>query len=139
LKAVAAGFDGVWVETKPAGFALHTRLASADDAATAVREAHSSVTNLGELTTRRGRNVLEFSVRSTNKGDAVERLREHVGATAVLFAGDDVTDEDAFATLRRGDLGLKCGSGATRASFSVPGLTDVARVLNELADRRRAS
>lgn len=137
LHAVASRFDGVWVEIKPAGFALHTRLASAADAESATGDALSAVAELGDLTTRRGSNVLEFSVRSTNKGDALERLREHASATAVFFAGDDVTDEDAFAVLKGGDLGLKCGTGPTQAAFSVPGLPEVARVLQELADRRR--
>ncbi|MHA6667441.1 trehalose-phosphatase [Homoserinimonas sp. A447] len=137
LQAVADRFDGVWVEVKPAGFALHTRLASADDAVSATSHALAAVASLGDLTTRRGSNVLEFSVRSTNKGDALERLREHSGATAVFFAGDDVTDEDAFAVLTGQDLGLKCGTGPTNATFSVPGLPEVAQVLQELADRRR--
>lgn len=139
LQAVASRFDGVWVEIKPAGFALHTRLASAADAESATADALSAVADLGDLTTRRGSNVLEFSVRSTNKGDALERLREHASATAVFFAGDDVTDEDAFAVLKEGDLGLKCGIGPTRAAFSVPGLAEVAQVLQELADRRRSA
>ncbi|HEU4807838.1 MAG TPA: trehalose-phosphatase [Homoserinimonas sp.] len=139
LHAVAERFDGVWVETKPAGFALHTRLASAEAAQAAVRDAQDAVAAMGGLTTRRGSNVLEFSVRSTNKGDAVERLREHSGATAVFFAGDDVTDEDAFAALGPQDLGLKCGSGPTRAAFSVPGLPEVAQVLHELATARAHS
>ena len=136
LRAVADQFDGVWVETKPAGFALHTRLASDDDTRAAVRAATEAVGSIDGLTTRLGSNVLEFSVRSTNKGDAVERLREFSGASAVFFAGDDVTDEDAFAVLGPDDLGLKCGSGPTRAAFSVPGLPEVAQVLHELAARR---
>lgn len=138
LHAVGDRYDGVWVETKPAGFALHTRLASADDAGAALRDAQMAVSGISGLTSRPGNNVLEFSVRSTTKGDAVELLRERSGASAVFFAGDDVTDEDAFASLRPGDLGLKCGSGRTIAAFSVPGIPEVAQVLADLASRRRA-
>jgi trehalose 6-phosphate phosphatase len=138
LDAVANRFDGVWVESKPAGFALHTRLASDDDARAAVDDALDAVASVADLTMRRGSNVLEFSVRSTNKGDAVERLRQFSGASAVFFAGDDVTDEDAFAALGKGDLGLKCGTGPTQAAFSVPGLPEVARTLHELVQLRRA-
>ena len=58
-------------------------------------------------------------------------------ATAVLFAGDDVTDEDAFAALLPGDVGIKCGAGPTAASFSVPGIPDVARALAQVASLRR--
>jgi trehalose 6-phosphate phosphatase len=137
LHSVADRHDGVWVETKPAGFALHTRLATASAAEGALTDAQAVVSGIDDLTIRRGNNVLEFSVRSTNKGDAVERLRDHAGATAVFFAGDDVTDEDAFAALGPNDLGLKCGTGETAASFSVPSLPAVAQALHHLANARR--
>lgn len=136
LDAVAAGYDQVWVEVKPAGFAMHTRRASAADADAAVQAALDAVAGIDGLTTRPGSNVLEFSVRNTTKGDAVQTLRQHSGATAVFFAGDDVTDEDAFAALGPADLGLKCGRGPTAAAFSVPGPAEVADVLHELAALR---
>ncbi|WP_066041995.1 trehalose-phosphatase [Herbiconiux solani] len=139
LEAIADGIDGAWVEEKPAGFALHTRLA--DDAGTeeATSRALTETDPEGNgLTVRSGKNVLEFSVRSTTKGEAVARLREQTGATAVLFAGDDVTDEDGFAALGEGDLGLKSGKGETRASHRVDGPADVAAVLAALDAARRA-
>ena len=80
--------------------------------------------------------MLEFSVRSTTKGEAVEHLRRYTQADAVFYAGDDVTDEDAFAALNADDLGLKSGEGATLANFRVPGPTQVARALSLLADLR---
>ena len=137
LQSIAGSLEGVWIETKPAGFALHTRLAG--DAETAEAEARALAETEPEangLTVRRGKNVLEFSVRSTTKGEAVERLRAQTGATAVLFAGDDVTDEDGFAVLRDGDLGLKSGRGDTVASHRVAGPHDVAAALRELAENR---
>lgn len=139
LEAVAARHDRVWVEEKPAGFAMHTRLASAATADAAVRDARDAVTGIDGITSRPGSNVLEFSVRRTTKGDAVQRLREHSGATAVFFAGDDVTDEDAFAALGPGDLGLKCGDGSTAAAFSVAGAAEVAEVLHRLVALRLPS
>jgi trehalose 6-phosphate phosphatase len=139
LGKVADSFDRVWLEPKPAGFAMHSRLASVEDAAAAERVA-LDVTSavIDNLTVRSGKNVLEFSVRSTTKGDGIERLREHSGATAVFFAGDDVTDEDAFATLRPGDIGLKVGGGKTLAAHRVRGTDDTARVIALLADLREA-
>jgi len=137
LKGVAEKFEHVWIETKPAGFAVHTRLASSGHA----RDAHEMAlavasAELDGLTVRRGKNVLEFSVRTTNKGDAVNRLREYAGATAVLYAGDDVTDEDAFAALSGSDFGLKSGPGETVAEFRVAEPEDVAAVLEKLAEFR---
>ena len=88
------------------------------------------------MTERRGRDVFEFSVRSTTKGDAVRMLREFSGATAVLFAGDDVTDEDGFRALGTEDLSLKCGDGETAARFRVADTIEVAAVLERLAEIR---
>jgi len=140
LGDVADGFDAVWVESKPAGFALHTRLATDADSRAAQDLALQRIeAALPRLTVRHGKNVLEFSVRSTTKGEAIELLREHTGATATFFAGDDVTDEDAFAALHAGDLGLKVGHGDTSADFRVGSPRDVAPVLNELARLREAS
>jgi len=137
LHRVAESYDGAWVEVKPAGFALHTRLAGVADARDAQQDATAAVSSIDALTSRPGSNVLEFSVRSTTKGDAVGRMRRHSGATAVLFAGDDVTDEDAFAALQPGDVGIKCGSGPTAAGFTVPGIPEVAHALAQLASLRR--
>ncbi|PPG02010.1 trehalose-phosphatase, partial [Rathayibacter sp. AY1D7] len=112
LKGIARGIDNVWIEDKPAGFALHTRLATERHSrvahVVALSEARAEVQG---VTVREGKNVLEFSVRSTTKGEAVQHLRRYTGATAVLYAGDDVTDEDAFAVLGSGDVGIKSGEG----------------------------
>ncbi|MCU1546399.1 MAG: trehalose-phosphatase [Homoserinimonas sp.] len=138
LTAIAQTHEGVWVEAKPAGFALHTRLANSEDSHSATERALAETEHdLPGLTVRRGTNVLEFSVRATNKGDAIRRLREFVHPTATLFAGDDVTDEDAFAVLEPGDLGLKCGAGETAADHRVANAEQVAEVLEELARLRR--
>jgi trehalose 6-phosphate phosphatase len=138
LRAVAEPLEGVWVEEKPAGFALHTRLA--DPATTEAAETQALIGARADergLTVRSGRDVLEFSVRGTTKGDAVSRLRALTGATGVLFAGDDVTDEDGFAALGAGDVGVKVGRGDTRAGHRVPGPHEMAEVLAALAAARR--
>ena len=137
LGEVADSLDQVWIESKPAGFALHTRLATEEDS----RMAHlvalrETAAEFDDLTVRAGKNVLEFSVRSTTKGEAIEHLREYTKATAVFFAGDDVTDEDAFAALGADDLGLKSGEGATLANYRVHGPQQIARALALLADLR---
>ncbi|MEQ1734878.1 MAG: trehalose-phosphatase [Rhodoglobus sp.] len=137
LGEVAGSLDEVWIEAKPAGFALHTRLATETDSRVAHLVARSEVqAEIPDVFVREGKNVLEFSVRSTTKGEALEHLRQYTEADAVFYAGDDVTDEDAFAALTPDDLGLKSGEGATLANFRVPGPKDVARVLTLLADLR---
>lgn len=139
LSQVADSIDDVWLEAKPAGFALHTRLATEADSRlahlVALREAQAEI---DDLTIRTGKNVLEFAVRSTTKGEAVEHLRLYTAADAVFYAGDDVTDEDAFAALQPHDMGLKSGEGETLAGFRVAGPDEVAQALTVLADLRAA-
>lgn len=137
LEDVAEKVDDVWIESKLTGFALHTRLASDEGS----RQAHlmalaETQSEIEGLTVREGKNVLEFSIRSTTKGEALLHLKEYTKATAVLYAGDDVTDEDAFAVLRSGDFGLKSGSGKTIAEFRVSDEAEVAQVLALLAQFR---
>lgn len=137
LGEVADSIDHVWLEAKPAGFALHTRLATEHDSRlahlVALSEAQAEVDS---LTVRQGKNVLEFSVRSTTKGEALEHLRRYTAADAVFYAGDDVTDEDAFAALTPDDLGVKSGPGVTEAAFRVAGPDEIALVLSTLATFR---
>ncbi|MGX5682580.1 trehalose-phosphatase [Schumannella luteola] len=137
LGEVADAVDQVWLEPKPAGFALHTRLATEHNSRVAHLVARSEASaEIEDLTIREGKNVLEFSVRSTTKGEAVEHLRRYTDADAVFYAGDDVTDEDAFAALGADDVGLKSGEGATLANYRLPGPAEVARALTLLADLR---
>lgn len=137
LGEVAESFDQVWLEPKPAGFALHTRLATDHNSRVAHLVALSEATaEIDNLKVRKGKDVLEFSVRSTTKGDAVEHLRNYTNASAVFYAGDDVTDEDAFAALGTADFGLKSGAGETIAAHRVAGPHQVAQVLALLADYR---
>jgi len=137
LNDVAESIDHVWIEPKPAGFALHTRLATESNSRLAHLEALEELgDDLDAYTVRTGKDVLEFSVRGTTKGDALEHLRSYTASTAVFFAGDDVTDEDAFAALGADDVGVKAGEGSTLANFTVLGPSEIARALTLLADLR---
>jgi trehalose 6-phosphate phosphatase len=137
LTEVADNLDQVWIEPKPAGFALHTRLATEENSRVAHLEALEELgDDADEYTVREGKDVLEISVRTATKGDSIQHLRTYTDSTAVFFAGDDVTDEDGFEALGADDLGLKAGDGSTLANFRVKGPEDVARVLTLLADLR---
>ncbi|MEJ1230924.1 MAG: hypothetical protein WDM88_10435 [Galbitalea sp.] len=69
LGEVADFFDQVWLEPKPTGFALHTRLATDHNSRVAHLVALSEATaEVDNLTVRKGKDVLEFSVRSTTQG-----------------------------------------------------------------------
>jgi trehalose 6-phosphate phosphatase len=139
LGQVADTLDSVWIERKPAGFALHTRLASDRSSRVAHLVARSEAeAEIDDLKVRLGKDVIEFSVRSTTKGEALEHLRRYTKATAAFYAGDDVTDEDAFVALGPDDLGLKSGEGPTAADHRVHGPAEVAAALSLLASLRGA-
>ena len=78
-------------------------------------------------------------MRPSDKGEALTRLRQHAGASAVVYVGDDVTDEDAFAALESDDLGVKVGQGRSLAAYRVRSPDDVADLLERLADARDAT
>jgi trehalose 6-phosphate phosphatase len=135
LTAIASGRPGVTVEPKPASVALHVRNASADDRAAALAAARAASESwAAELTS--GKAVLEFAVVTTDKGEAVDALRVQTGATAVVFFGDDVTDEKAFRRMRDSDVGVKVGHGDTLAAYRVDAPDDVASALAYLLERR---
>lgn len=139
LDEVAAGADGAWVEHKPAGRALHTRKVAANVAAELQRVARERVERaVPDLSVRTGKGVLEFAVRSSDKGEALNRLRQHSGASAVIYVGDDVTDEDAFASLETDDVGVKVGQGKSVAAYRLRSPEDVAILLERLATARDA-
>ncbi|KAB1657012.1 trehalose-phosphatase [Pseudoclavibacter sp. CFCC 11306] len=138
LEDLVTGVHGAWVEHKPVGAVLHTRSVGRAEAERLQRLARERVA--AELPVARvltGHDVLEFSLRETNKGDAIEQLRTHTGATVVFYAGDDRTDEDVFRVLHDGDVGVHVGEGRTAAEFTVAGPRALAGVLLTMASRRR--
>ncbi len=137
LERAAAIAPRAWVEVKAVGFALHTRRSDAHDALEANELARRLTSRMPGLTVRVGKNVLEFSVVDATKGGALRRLRQYTGATGILFAGDDVTDEDGFAALGADDLALKVGDGESLARYRVADVAMMPSVLEFLADQRR--
>ncbi|GAA5100174.1 hypothetical protein GCM10025760_37200 [Microbacterium yannicii] len=136
-EAATAHLDGVWIEPKTFGFGVHTRRATAEAAAEANRLADEIVAAEAPHWRRRsGHNIVEFAFRHEGKDSAIAELRERVGATAVLFAGDDVTDEDALASLGADDLGVRVGDGPTAAAVRVPDIAALAELLTLLATER---
>ncbi|MDH6196325.1 trehalose 6-phosphate phosphatase [Mycobacterium frederiksbergense] len=136
LTSIAAERPGVAVELKPASVALHVRNAEPADAEAALAQAHQSARAWDAQLTE-GKAVLEFAVITTDKGEAIDILREEHQASAVIYIGDDVTDEKAFRRLRDGDVGVKVGPGETLAAHRVPEPEDVATALTYLLAIRR--
>lgn len=137
LTSIAAGHDGVRLELKPAGAALHTRQADRAVADTVVDEVRSGPAAWDNVQVTEGKEVLDLSVVTTHKGHALDTLRQQLGTSAVLFIGDDVTDENAFAHLHGPDIGVRVGDGASKAAYRVSDTIEVAQLLATLLEIRR--
>ncbi|MGI8532670.1 MAG: trehalose-phosphatase [Geodermatophilaceae bacterium] len=139
LADIAGRYDGVSVETKPTAAVLHVRRARSRDGAAAIEAASQGPARRAGLTVTSGKDVLELAVVASDKGTAVELLRDSFGADAVLFAGDDVTDESALVRLRAADLGIKVGPEPTAATGRVADPQAVAGLLTALLRLRAAA
>ncbi|MGC4934301.1 trehalose-phosphatase [Gordonia sp. DT30] len=138
--SIAADFDGVTVETKPISTTLHVRNASPADAAAALTRARGGPATWDGVEATEGKAVIELAVIKTSKGLALDLLRERSGADVVIYLGDDVTDEKAFAHLRHDhDISIKVGAGDTAAQYRIGDPDDVADVLEFVAGERKAS
>lgn len=137
LEVIVRGRPGVRLEVKPASVAVHTRGADPAVAAHVSEVVLSGPAAWPDIHVTRGKEVIELSVIATHKGTAVDALRMQLSASAVLFLGDDVTDENAFAHLHGPDMGIKIGPGDTQAPFRVGSPLEAARVLAMLLDTRR--
>jgi trehalose 6-phosphate phosphatase len=138
LRALVDGEPGVALEDKPAGVAVHVRNAPRDVAARVLDAVRTGPATWDGIEATPGKEVLDLSVVRMDKGAALDLLREQIAADAVFFAGDDVTDETAFARLRSGDVGVKVGSGETKAEHRVPGPPEMASLLQRLVAARRS-
>lgn len=127
---------GALVEEKPTGVAFHLRNLAEETKVLAREELVRGPAGWDDVHTRNGHEVIEMSVIETNKGWALETIRHQVGASAVLFLGDDVTDEDGFKTLQGPDVGIKVGEGQTAAGFRVADTDAVAQILALICELR---
>ena len=137
VQAIGAAHPGTSVEVKPSAAVLHTRGADRAIAAAATAQALAGPAALAGVHAMHGKEVVEFAVTDAGKGTALLRLRGLLGLPAaggVLYMGDDVTDERAFAVLDddAGDVTVKVGDGPTAARHRVPTPEAVAGVLGAL-------
>jgi trehalose 6-phosphate phosphatase len=137
LRELVDGEPGVTLEAKPAGVAVHVRNAPPEVGIRVLDAVRAGPATRDGIEATPGKAVLDLSVARMDKGAALDLLRERVAADALLFAGDDVTDETAFARLRPGDVGVKVGSGDTAAKHRVEAPPDITALLQQLVEARR--
>jgi trehalose 6-phosphate phosphatase len=136
LRAMVAEAPGTRLELKPGGAAVHVRGVDPGVGAALLDRVRSGPARRDGVDATEGKDVIDLAVLKTSKGSAVDALRRHHAVDAVLFAGDDVTDETAFRVLGADDVGIKVGDGDTAARFRVASPEDVGAALARLAQQR---
>lgn len=145
VEATSKKIPGSKVEYKPFSVALHIRTARRQETAqkTADALAKEMQQTAGVFTTL-GKMVYEFAVSNADKGEALRTLEKKWtnGAEAMIYFGDDVTDENAFHYIesanREGahDITVKVGEGDTCARFRVDNELQAAAALDYIATQR---
>ena len=130
LAALAADGTGLTLEDKGGTLALHYRAAPQRELEirAAVEALHREMASVLRLIT--GKMVVEFQPRNADKGRAIAAFLAEppfLGRRPV-FVGDDTTDEDGFAEIRRrGGIAVRVGpfGGATIANYRLPSVEAV--------------
>ncbi|UUU23097.1 trehalose-phosphatase [Streptomyces sp. DSM 40750] len=139
-------WQGTWIEEKGRALAVHTRRATDPQAAfEALRTPLTDLATRHGLIVEPGRMVLELRPPGMDKGVALREYLEEAAADSVLYAGDDLGDLPAFATLEKlrteGTPALLVCSGSTevtelseRADVVVDGPQGVVHLLAAIAE-----
>jgi trehalose-phosphatase len=124
---------GVFAEEKDRSLAVHLRV-SREDAV--VRRLTRELRALG-LRVLHGHRVLDVQLPGVHKGAAVRRwLALHPGFDAVVYAGDDTTDRDAFRALAGRGATIAVGRRVAGAAFRTRDPRSLAVWLSRLASAR---
>ncbi|MDU7286263.1 MAG: polysaccharide deacetylase family protein [Corynebacterium kroppenstedtii] len=84
-----------------------------------------------------GKHILEAQIMEVDKGKWLESARDRYNVDAIVYAGDDTTDENAFRVLHGNDVSIKVGDSHTAAVLRVPDTDAIADVYQRLATMRR--
>lgn len=135
LEAELAGVPGVFFEDKRSTLAIHYGLGRAwRTAEHAVYEAANRLEGTRLVPGKKVLNVLPRDFPS--KGDAIRALLAKLRLEAALYAGDDVTDEDAFAVGPPLVFGIHVGPGASLAEWRIRTQDEIDRLFEVLIELR---
>lgn len=131
------GLPGVWVEDKKSGFAVHLRAAS-NAVTRRARVAFQIALKpfLADVRVIQGEETWEVLPHSApGKGAAARNLLDGLPRfTLPIYAGDDTTDEEAFAELSEGITVHVGKSNKTRAKFWLRNPKEIYRFLQKLEE-----
>lgn len=131
-----AGYDGFLIENKSFSLALHYRLANPTIASKVLESFIGEVSPLlaeKNLELLQGKKVLEVRPKGLHKGIAVKYLLQKFPQALPAYIGDDQTDEDAFAALKKGySILVSLYPRPSKAKFRLPSTQDVLSLLKYL-------
>src|SRR5215470_10156402 len=119
-------YPALVVERKYGAVALHFRDHPELEQAS-IDALESALCEPKETEIKRGKMVVEVKAIGGNKGAAVADFlkEEPFAGRRAVFAGDDVTDEDAFVLVNARDgISIKVGPGATAATYRTAGTAE---------------
>ena len=125
------------IEPKTGAIALHYR-ACPQLEAECIATMEVAVADLDDVHLMRGKMVIEARKRGASKGSAIaDFLSEPPFIDRIpVFAGDDVTDEDAFCEVNaRNGISIKVGNGATQARYRVADTDEFLDWLKKTAEK----
>jgi len=136
LRDFTSGAEGLLIERKSGSVALHYR-ARPDLEGACIEAMDEAVHGIEGIHLLRGKMVIEAKAKAGDKGRAVKDFLAEppFSGRTPLFAGDDVTDEDAFAAVNaREGISVKVGPGPTQARYRATDITEFLGWLKRVAD-----
>ena len=108
--------DAVFAERKPAGVVLHYRQAPQLHAAVE-RDVNALAEDLDGFEVHSAKMAVELRPCGRSKADAARTVITNSARGIPVFAGDDLTDEDAMSVVNAaGGITVKIGNGSSRAT-----------------------
>jgi len=141
LKRELQSIQGAEVERKKYGMAVHYRKVAPDQVPDVKQLVEKQLSQYPSLKGGKGKMVLELKPNiDWHKGRAVHFIADRIAQSdtplAILYIGDDITDEDAFQVIDRG-AGLLVGAHDedSAADYRLENVEAVQRFLQQLTEK----
>ncbi|MEQ1946087.1 MAG: trehalose-phosphatase [Bryobacteraceae bacterium] len=135
IEEAISPMDGVWIEDKGLSIAVHFR-AQPNKREVRVRVARAAA-SLNGVRVFGGKQVVNLvPIGAPHKGEALTVARDRLGCERILYVGDDVNDEDAFA-LGGAAVSIRVGkSKHSKARYFLRYQSEVDKLLETLLSLR---
>ncbi len=143
LEKALSPIAGIFIEDKGIVLSVHYRLVVEGKQQVVLQMIHKIIEPFvlkGEIRIGQGKKVVEIKPPfDWDKGKAVLLFEDQVNGAqkpTVIYAGDDMTDEDAFKALKGKAITIKVGEGESLADYQVNSHNEVIIFLKEILNVR---